>query len=63
MQRNFTFYVFVSSSLFFLEVVVKIFDYFWKSNSLFSKFCANCLLMFYFVDCNNCALKDVNGAC
>ena len=29
MQRNFTFYPFVTSSLFFLEVVVKIFDYFW----------------------------------
>ena len=36
MQCNFTFYVFVSSNLFFLEVVMKIFDYFWKSNSLFS---------------------------
>ena len=33
---------FLSSSLFFLEVVVKIFDYFWKPNSLFSKFCVNC---------------------
>ena len=43
----------------FLEVVMKIFDYFWKSNSLFSKFCVNCLLMFYFVYCSNCALKDV----
>ena len=31
--------------------------------SLFSKFCVNCLLMFYFVYCNNCALKDVSGAC
>ena len=59
MQCNFPFYLFVSFSLFFLEVVVKIFDYFWKSNSLFSKFCVNCLLMFYFVYCNNCALKDV----
>ena len=59
MQCNFTLYVFVSSSLFFREVVMKIFDYFWKSNSLFSKFCVNCLLMFYFVYCNNCALKDV----
>ena len=37
---------FVLSSLFFLEVVVKIFDYFWKSNSLFFKFCVDCLLMF-----------------
>ena len=63
MQCNFTFCVFVTSSLFFSEVVVKIFDYFWKSNSLFSKFCVNCLLMFYFVYCNNCALEDVSGAC
>ena len=62
MQCNFTFYRFVSSSLLFLEVVVKLFDYFWKPNSLFSKFCVNCLLMFYFVYCSNCALKDVNGA-
>ena len=54
---------FVLSSLFFLEVVVKIFDYFWKSNSLVFKFCVNCLLMFYFVYCNNCALKNGNGSC
>ena len=47
----------------FLEVVVKLFDYFWKPNSLFSKFCVNCLLIFYFVYCDSCALKDVNGAC
>ena len=33
---------FLSSSLFFFEVVVKIFDYFWKPSSLFSKFCVNC---------------------
>ena len=57
MQCNFTFYRFVSSSLFFLELVVKLFDYFWKPNSLFSKFCVNCLLMYYFVYCNNCAFK------
>ena len=63
MQCNVTFYLFVSSSLFFLEVVVKLFDYFWKPNSLFSKLCFNFLLIFYFVYCNNCALKDVNGAC
>ena len=62
MQCNFTFYLFVTSSLFFLEVVLKLFDYFWKPDSLFSKFCVDCLLMFYFVCCNNCALKDVNGA-
>ena len=46
----------------FLELVVKIFDYFWKPSSLFSKFCVNWLLMFYFVYCNNCVLNDVNGA-
>ena len=63
MQCNFTFYRFVSSSLFYLELVVKLFDYFWKPSSLFSKFCVNCLLMFYFVYCNNFALKDVNGSC
>ena len=47
----------------FLEPVVKIFDYFWKPNNLFSKFCVDCLSMFYFVYCNNCVLNDVNGAC
>ena len=62
MQCNFTFYRFVASSLIFLELVVKLFDYFWKPNSLFSKFCVNCLLMYYFVYCNNCALKNVNRA-
>ena len=53
---------FLSSSLFFLEVVVNVFDYFWKPNSLFSKFCVNYLLMLYLVYCNNCVLNDVNGA-
>ena len=43
--------------------MVKLFDYFSKQNSLFSKFCVNCLLMFYFVYRNNCVLNDVNGAC
>ena len=62
-QFNFFFYRFVSSSLFFMEVVIKLFDYFWKPNGLFSKFYLNCPLMFYFVCCNSCALKDVNGAC
>ena len=57
-----SFQSFSSSSLFFLEVVVNVVDYFWKPNSLFSKFCVNCLLMFYFVYCNNCVLNDVNGA-
>ena len=32
-------------------------------SSLFSKFCVNCLLMFYFVYCNNCVLNAVNGTC
>ena len=50
-------------SLFLMEVVVNVFDYFWKPNGLCSKFCVNCLLMFYFVYCNNCVLNDVNGAC
>ena len=53
----------MSSSLLFLEVVVRIFDYFWKPNSLFSKFCVNCLLMFEFVYWKRRDLKDVNGAC
>ena len=63
MQCNLTVSIFVSSSLFFLEVVVNVFDYFWKPNNLISNFCVNHLLMFYFVCCNNCALKDSNGAC
>ena len=63
MKCNFNFYHFVSSSLFFVEVVLKLFDNFRKPNSLFSKFCVNCLLMFYFVYCTNCVLNDVNGAC
>ena len=62
MQCNFIFKHFVSSSLFFFEVVVKIFDYFGKPNSPFSKFCVNCLLRFYFVYCNNCVFNDVNRA-
>ena len=62
MQCILIFNLFVSSSLFFLEVVVKLSDYFWKPNSLFSKFCVNCLLIFYFVYCNSCALKYVNEA-
>ena len=53
----------MSSSLFFLEVLVKIVDYFKKPTSLFSKFCVNCFLMIYFVYCNICALQDVNRAC
>ena len=63
MQCNFPYYSFVSSSLFLLEVVVKLFDYFWQPNSLFSKFCVNCILMFYFVYRKTCVLNDVNGAC
>ena len=42
--------------------MLKIFDYFWKPYGLFSKFCVICLLMYYFVYCNNCVLNDVNGA-
>ena len=57
------FYRFVSSSLFFLEVVLKLFDYFWEPNSLFSKFCVNCLLMFYFVFCTDCVSNDIKEAC
>ena len=63
MQCNLTVCIFVSSSLFFLEVVVNVFDYFWKPNTLFANFCVDHLLMFYFVYCNNCALKDGNGSC
>ena len=53
----------VPSNLFFFGVVVELFDYFWKPNSLFSKFCVNCLFKYYFVYCNKCVLKDFNGAC
>ena len=63
MQCIFTFDPFVHFSFFFLELVVKLFEYFWESFSLFSKFCVNCFLRFYFVYCNNCASKNVNGAC
>ena len=38
LQCNLTFYLFVSSSLLYLEVVVNVFDYFWKPNMLFSSF-------------------------
>ena len=57
------FLCFLSCSLFFLQVVLKLFDYFWKPTGLFSKFCVICLLMYYFVYCNKCALKDIKGAC
>ena len=63
MQGNFTFYRCVSSIFFFLQLVVKLFDYFWKPNSLFPKFCVNCLLMFHLVHCNNCVLNVVTRAC
>ena len=63
MQYKFIFCLLLSSSLFFLEKVVKLYDYFWKPNVLFSNFCGNCLLSFYFLYCNNCVLNDVNGAC
>ena len=55
--------VFVSSSLFFSKVLVKLIDYFWKPHSLFSKICVNCLLMLYLIYCKNCASEDVNGPC
>ena len=57
------FFVFCVYQPFFLEVVVKLFDYFWNPISPFSKFCVNCLLMFFFVYCNNCALKEEKAAC
>ena len=38
MQGNFIFFLFLSSSRFFLEVMVKFFDYFWKPNNVFFKF-------------------------
>ena len=40
-----------------------VFVCFWKPNSLFSKFCVNCLLIFHFLYCIHCVLNDVNGAC
>ena len=48
---------------FFLELKLNIFDYFWKPDSPFSKLIVNCFLMFYFVYCNNCDLKNVSEAC
>ena len=42
MQCNFTFYLFASSSLALLKVVMKyLFDFFWKPISPFSKFCVS----------------------
>ena len=55
--------VFFVFQFFFLEAVVNVFDYFWEPNSLFSKFCVNCLLIYYFAYCIESALKDVSGAC
>ena len=43
--------------------MVKTFDNFWEPDSPFSKLTVNCLLMFYFVHCKKCDLKNVNGAC
>ena len=58
------FHLFVPSILcVFLEVLLKLFDYFWKPNSPFSKLCVNCLLRFHFVYCNNWVLNHVWGAC
>ena len=53
----------MSCSLFFLQVVLKLFDYSLKGKLSVWKFCVICLLMYYFVYRNNCALKVVNGAC
>ena len=57
MQCNLLYCLFESSNLFFLGVVVKLFDDFWKPNCLYSKFFVNCLLIFYFVYCITGALK------
>ena len=63
LKCNFSCYVFASSSLSLPKVVMKyLFEYFWKPIILFSNFCVNCLLRFHFVYCNNCVLKDFNGA-
>ena len=61
--NQFFFHLFVSTSSFFREVVVKFFDYSRKLNRLFSKFCLKYLLGRYLVYCSICALKDVNRAC
>ena len=63
MQFKFNFKLFVSTSLFFCEVVVKFFGYSRKLNRLFFKFCLNCLLVCHLVYSNNCALKDINRVC
>ena len=49
----------VFHSLCFLEVKVKLFDYFTKPNSLFSNFRVKFFLMFYFLCRNICVLNDV----
>ena len=43
--------------------MVKIFDNFWEPDSPFSKLTVNCLLIIYFVYCNNCDLKNVSEGC
>ena len=53
----------MTHGFFFLEQVVKFFDYFWEPDSPFSKLIVNCLLMFYFVYCNKCDSKNFNEAC
>ena len=50
MQYNLFFFC-VYSSLFILELVMKLFDNFWKTNSPFSKFCVICPSRFYFKFC------------
>ena len=61
MQCNFTFWFFVSSSFFFLEVVEKSLITS-ESQIVFPKFFVNCLLMYYFEYCIESALKDLCGA-
>ena len=62
MQYNFSFCISKSSiPCVFLEVMGKIFNYFWKPMSPFYISCINCLLRFHFVYCNNGALKTVIG--
>ena len=63
MNCNFTLSFFLTYIFFFFEVVVKIFDNFWEPDSPLSKLTVNSLLMFYFVHCKKCDLKNVNGAC
>ena len=61
MHWNKTFFSFCSRLL--PKVVIKhLFEYLWNPIGPFSRFCVKCLLFFYFVYCNKCVLKVVNGA-